>query len=415
MNSSQENSTAPLRNIKVLDFSTFLAGPFCTQILADLGADVIKVEGPHGDSSRSIPPHFVADDSLYYLSVNRNKRSIVIDLKNPAGHDLALTLIGKVDVVVENFGPGVGERLGLDAEEMRAKHPALVWSSITGFGKVGLRSDLPAYDLIVQALSGVMTITGHPGADPVRLGIPAGDLIAGLYSCIGILAGLLERGRDTGRQVDVAMFDALLATVSYLGAYALSSGAAPGRQGSRHESIPTYREFVAGDGVRLVVTANTERMWRDLCAVLGREDLTADPRFGSAAARLANKEALWPHLEEAFRSRTAEEWVQGCNDRDVPAALVQDVVEALGDARKDSRSMVLRIRGHSGHAYEVIGNPVKYLGEAGTPPVTAPRLGEHTRRILADLVGLDEDEIERLLTDRAVQSASDEDRHENGA
>ncbi|BBZ15460.1 CaiB/BaiF CoA transferase family protein [Mycobacterium branderi] len=404
MTATQNGNAGPLRGLRVLDFSTFLAGPFCTQVLGDLGAEIIKVESPHGDSSRSIPPHFIDGESVYYLSVNRNKKSVVIDLKTSAGRELALSLAGKVDVVVENFGPGARHRLGFDAEAICAAHPRLIWSSITGFGRDGKRAKLPAYDLIVQALSGVMMTTGEPGGPPVRLGIPAGDLVAGLYSCIGILAELADRDRSNGAHiVDVSMFDGLLSMLSYLGAYTLFTGAAPGPQGSAHASIPTYRSFVAGDGQRLVITANTERMWRELCKVLDCADLIEDPRYRSGPDRLTNSATLWPILEEAFRRRPATQWVELCNERDVPAAVVTDVPEALEDARSDSRSMIMRLQCPSGARAEVLGNPVKLAGQFHENSTYPPRLGEHTRQVLHDTLGLTDQELDQLLTEGAIK------------
>jgi CoA:oxalate CoA-transferase len=397
------SANGPLSGLTVVDFSTFLAGPFCTQLLGDLGADVIKVEPPPGDSSRAIPPHYVAGESLYYLGVNRNKRSVVIDLKNTAGHELALSLISRADVVVENFGPGVSARLGMDAETLCAAHPRLIWSSITGFGRVGDHTDLPAYDMIVQALSGVMMMTGEPGGQPVRLGIPAGDLVAGLYSSIGILAELAARKEPAGpRVIDVAMFDGLVSTLSYLGVYTLYTGDPPGPQGSAHASIPTYRSFLGGDGQRLVITANTERMWRGLCAVLEREELVDDERYRTADDRLGNATSLWPTLEAAFLQRPASEWVKRCIERGVPAALVTDVPEALEAARSDSRSMILELRNGSDDRVDVIGNPVKIVGRRVDEVTYPPRLGEHTDEVLRGTLNLTDQQIEELRAGGAV-------------
>jgi CoA:oxalate CoA-transferase len=268
----QERTTQPeeppLTGITVVDFTTFLSGPFCCQILGDLGARVIKVEPPAGDLTRSIPPHFVGPDSAYYLSTNRNKESVVIDLKNSAGRALARQLIEHGDVVVENYRPGVAARLGLDPRQLHEEHPQLIWASISGFGQTGPDRDRPAYDMIVQALSGAMSLTGEPGRPAVRLGLPVGDLVAGMYAALGIIAALFDRTRTgKGRLLDVAMLDSLLSMLSYQGVYTTVSGIAPQPQGARHDSIPTYRTFTGGDGREFAVTANTERMWRTLCSV----------------------------------------------------------------------------------------------------------------------------------------------------
>ncbi|MDB5819276.1 MAG: carnitine dehydratase [Rhizobacter sp.] len=286
--------TAPLAGYRVLDLTTFLSGPFCTQILADLGAEVVKLEAPEGDSSRAIPPHFVEGDSAYYLGINRNKQSLAVDMKNPDGLALVRKLIAEADVVVENYRPGVAMRIGLDIEALRKARPSLVWASISGFGQTGPWKDKPAYDMIVQALSGVMSLTGEPGRPAVRLGIPAGDMVAGMYAAIAINAALADRERHgEGRTIDVSMLDCQLAMLSYQSTYALVAGTTPHAQGARHDSIPTYRSFVARDGRELVVTANTERMWRGLCDGLGLGSLPPDPRFASGGKRLKNRHALW--------------------------------------------------------------------------------------------------------------------------
>ena len=275
----------PLAGLRVLDLTTFLSGPFCTHILADLGADVVKVESLDGDSSRHIPPFFVGPDSAYFLAANASKRSIAVNLKSPEGQAIAADLALRSDVLVENFRPGVSARLGLDPALLQARHPALVWASISGFGQTGPWRDRPAYDIIVQALSGVMSLTGMPDAPAMRLGIPAGDLVAGMYAAVAVLAALAERSR-TGRggRADISMLDGQLSMLSYQALYATVGGITPQPQGSRHDSIPTYRSFRGGDGRELVVAANTERMWAGLCDALGLARLVTDPRFATAAA-----------------------------------------------------------------------------------------------------------------------------------
>lgn len=393
----------PLTGLRVLDFTTFLSGPFATQILGDLGADVVKLEAPTGDLSRTIPPHFVGTDSAYYLGNNRNKRSIVVDLKSADGAALASKLVGCSDVVVENFRPGVAKELGLDPDRLRAAHPELVWASISGFGQHGPLHDRPAYDLIVQALSGVMSLTGEPGRASVRLGIPAGDLVAGLYAAIGVLAALTARDRR-GRTIDISMLDGQLAMLSYQAVYSLLSGHTPGPQGSRHDSIPTYRTFTASDGREVAVTANTERMWRSLCAALELDKLCDDTRFTTPAARLDHAAELWAHLEPAFAQRPAAEWVEQLGARGVPAALIKTVPEALADARAAGRGMILPLAGPRGEHLDVLGNPINF----GTPPVAPrfpPRLGEHTRAVLRDWLKMSDPEIDRLDLGGTVHAA----------
>src|SRR5690606_11980841 len=284
----------PLAGYLIIDLTTFLSGPFCTQILADLGAEVIKIESPSGDSSRHIPPHFVEGDSAYYLGINRNKRSVAVDMKQAEGVALVKDLIGKAHVVVDNFRPGVAAGMGLDIPKLMEEHPKRVWASISGFGQHGPLYDRPAYDMIVQALSGVMSLTGEEGRPAVRLGIPAGDMVAGMYASIAINAALAARERgEPGCHIDVSMLDCQLAMLSYQSTYALIAGITPQRQAARHDSIPTYRSFVGGDGRELVITANTERMWHGLCDALGLGELKSDARFSSSDKRLENREPLW--------------------------------------------------------------------------------------------------------------------------
>ena len=388
----------PLAGVRVLDLTQFLAGPFATQILGDLGAEVIKLEAPSGDWSRSLPPHFVGPDSAYYLSVNRNKKSVVADMKSADGLALVKRLAGASDIVMENFRPGVLDRLGLVYEELAAEHEGLIWCSISGFGQDGPDRDRPAYDMIVQALSGGMSMTGVPGEPAVRAGIPIGDLCAGMYGAIGVLAALEARRRTgKGRLVDVAMLDCQVAMLCYQAAYFLHSGSEPGRQGRGHASIPTYRSFDAGNDTELVITANTERMWRALCGVLGRAELADDPRFATNDDRYANRFELWPLLEAAFREKDADAWVPLLLEAGIPVGRVNTLEAALSNPQIVHRDMVLALTARDGRQVRVAGNPIKFADdeppEAGFPPL----LGENTRDVLADVLGLDEEEIAAAL------------------
>jgi CoA:oxalate CoA-transferase len=399
---AQQSRSGALRDIRVIDLTTFLSGPFCTQVLGDLGADVIKVESFEGDSSRAIPPHFVGDDSAYFLSVNRNKRSIAVDLKSPRGVELVRRLIAGADVVVENFRPGVCTRLGLDPDELRRENPRLVWASITGFGTDGPWRDRGAYDMIVQAASGVMSLTGEPDGSPVRLGVPAGDLFAGLYAAIGVLAALRDRDRaGTGATIDVSMFDAQLAMLSYQAAYALIGGVTPPPQGSRHDSIPTYRTFRAGDGHTVAITANTDSMWSAACKVLGVGELVDDPRFSDAGARLTNREALWAAWEAAFSTQPADAWVEQLNARGVPASAIKTVPEALADAEAAGRMMTLDLE-DGVHSARVVGNPIRISGSPGGEHRYPPALGGDADQILLEDAGLTSEEIQSLRADGVI-------------
>jgi CoA:oxalate CoA-transferase len=392
-----EKTSCPLAGYRILDLTTFLSGPFCTQILADLGAEVVKLEAPDGDSSRLIPPHFVGDDSAYFLGINRNKKSIVVDMKQADGLALTRRLILAADIVVENFRPGVAARIGLDIAALTAANPRLIWASISGFGQTGPWSDKPAYDMIVQALSGVMSLTGEPGRPAVRLGIPAGDMVAGMYAAIAVNAALADRERSgQGRVIDISMLDCQLAMLSYQSTYALVAGVTPQPQGARHDSIPTYRSFVAADGRELVVTANTERMWRGLCEGLGLPELVSDPRFANGAARLEHREALWPLLEAAFLKRDAADWIEPLAELGVPIALIKLVNEALDDARHAGREMVMPLTNEAGEMIEVVGNPIKFTGAGERPASYPPVLGAQAEQVLEDWLALDGAEVGKL-------------------
>jgi CoA:oxalate CoA-transferase len=394
---SKAQTDEVLAGVRVIDFTTFLSGPSCSQVLADLGAEVIKIEPLDGDSSRRMPPYFVGDDSAYFLGINRSKKSVAIDLKDPDGQALARDLISDADVVIENFRPGVSARLGLNAADICRAQPALVWAAISGFGQTGPWKDRPAYDMVVQALSGAMSLTGEPGRPAVRLGLPVGDIVAGLYAAIGIAAALARRAvTGRGGEIDVSMLDSLLALLSYQGVYTMVSGITPAPQGARHDSIPTYRSFTAKDGRELVITANTERMWQALCRTLDLPQLVDSPLFATAGDRLANREALWGMIEPAFLRRPAAEWVQLLEKDQVPAALIHNTSEAIADAEASGRNMILELR-TAEHAVRVMGNPIKFVGEPAAEPVYPPRLGEHTVEILSSLLRLDKDEIDGLL------------------
>jgi crotonobetainyl-CoA:carnitine CoA-transferase CaiB-like acyl-CoA transferase len=405
-NSDPRPTPGPLAGYRILDMTTFLSGPFCTQILADLGAEVVKLEAPSGDSSRAIPPYFVKEESAYYLGINRNKRSVAVDMKRPEGMALTRSLIDAADVVVENYRPGVLARMGLDIEALRKARPELIWASISGFGQHGPWRDQPAYDMIVQALSGVMSLTGEAGRPAVRLGIPAGDMVAGMYASIAINAALADRERSgQGRTIDISMLDCQLAMLSYQSTYALVAGITPQPQGARHDSIPTYRSFVAGDGRELVITANTDRMWKGLCVALDREALTGDPRFATGALRLTNREALWPLLEEAFLARAAADWIEPLQREGVPVALIKNVPEALYDARAAGRGMVASLRDEAGDSIEVVGNPIKFSGETESPATYPPRLGADANHVLRAWLDMAPGDIQALTDSGALTAA----------
>jgi len=387
-----------LADIRVLDLTQVLSGPFCTQMLADLGAEVIKVEGPNGDIARGMPPSFIGNDSTYYIAINRNKRSVVLDMKTAAGSAAVRHLALASDIVIENFRPGVCERLGLSADKLREEKPSLIWCSISGFGQDGPYRDKPAYDMIVQALSGGMSLTGERDGISVRAGIPIGDLAAGMYAATAILAALHRRdATGRGETIDISMLDCQAALLSYQASFYLASGQVPGRQGREHDSIAAYRTFKARDGIELVVAALTERMWGALCRVLGRPDLTEDPRFLTAHQRSANRNLLWPTLESLFLARDADQWRQALDGEGVPVAIVNTIDRVTADPQIKHRGMVIELANDDGRRAQVIGDPIFMQESRRTSHTFPPAAGEHTEIVLKELLGLSADEINALI------------------
>jgi crotonobetainyl-CoA:carnitine CoA-transferase CaiB-like acyl-CoA transferase len=399
----KEPTDRPLSGVRVLDLTQFLSGPYATQILADLGADIIKLEPPGGDPIRTVPPHFVGKDSVYFLCINRNKRAIAMDMKQDAGRALVKRLALASDIVMENFRPGVLERLGLSADAIREEKPALIWCSISGFGQDGPYRNKPAYDMIVQALSGGMSLTGEPGGPPVRAGIPLGDIAAGLYASVAVLAALNRRHQTgLGDTIDISMFDCQAAMLSYQAAYYLHSGVVPGPQGRGHESIPTYRSFEAKDGTHIVITANTERMWQGLARALGHEEWLSDPRFTTNKERLANKQALWPLLEESFRTRNADAWVTILEREEIPVGVVNTLDRVMKDPQIRHRNMVIDLQSGDGRKASVTGNPMKFKDTAPEAAVYPRALGADTAAVLKDMLDLPADEIAELIRSKAI-------------
>ncbi|HEY2134408.1 MAG TPA: CoA transferase [Xanthobacteraceae bacterium] len=399
-----DTSPPPLQGLLVLDLTQVLSGPYGTQVLGDLGAEVIKIESPQGDLARTMQPHFVGPDSVYFASLNRNKRSVVVDLKTPEGIDLVRRLAASCDVVVENNRPGVLARLGLRADELRRQNPKLIWCAITGFGQDGPYRDKPAYDMIVQALSGGMSLTGETGGRPVRAGIPIGDIAAGMYAVIAILAALNRRNATgQGETIDISMLDCQAAMLTYQAAYFLHAGQVPARQGSGHDSIPIYRSFAAGDGKDFVVCALTETNWQALCRVIGKPALADDPRFATNRDRYQNRAALWATLEADFKAKPATEWVALCEAESIPVAIVSSIDQVVADPQIRHRHMVTELDAPDGRHVQVMGNPIALVDTPPTEQRFPPRLGENTTEVLRDVMGLSAAEIDDLVRKGVVK------------
>jgi CoA:oxalate CoA-transferase len=376
-------SAGPLAGTFVVDLTRVLAGPFCTMLLADLGARVIKVELPgRGDDARRIGP-FVDGTSAYFLSLNRGKQSIALDLESEADRGIFERLLERADVLAENFRPGVLERLGYGWERLSQRHPRLVLASTSGFGQTGPYAARPAYDVVAQAMGGIMSLTGHPGTAPTRVGTSTGDITAGLFTAIGILSALAARERSgRGARVDVAMLDAQVATLENAIVRYLASGEVPGPLGSRHPSIAPFQALAAADG-HLVVAAGNDALFARLCRAVGRPELAAAAEFASNEARTRNADELARRLEAALAGRTRDEWLETLRAAGIPCGPVNDVAQVVADPQIAARNMLVAVEGSR---LRVAGNPVK-LSEFPDPPSrgAAPELDADRERILAEL------------------------------
>ena len=400
---SKNITQKPLAGLKVLDMTQFLSGPFGSMVLGDLGAEVIKIEPRTGELSRAIPPHFVAEDSVYYLSVNRNKKNMVVDLKKQEGIEVIKNLVTSCDIVIENFRPGVLERLGISHNKLSELKPSIIWCSVTGFGQDGPWRDWPAYDMMIQALSGGMSLTGPTEGPSVRAGIPLGDISAGLYGVIGILAALHERNlTGKGKFIDIAMMDCQVAMLSYQAAYYLHSGQVPGRQGTGHDSFPTYGTFPTKDGKSIVVTANTEKMWKEMANCLGLSSLITDPRFITNKERLSNRAEIEPLLQQAFLARNAQEWMDDFLALGIPAGVVNTLDITLNSPQIQHRQMVVELQDEMGQSVKVVASPIKFNEELSTRNDYPARLGQHTDFVLKDILGYTDEQIASLNESGAV-------------
>lgn len=394
-----------LSGVVVLDLTRFLAGPFAGMILADLGATVLKVEPLTGDTTRFQAPYFFEGDSAYFLVINRNKKSISLDIRSPQGREILDRLIAKSDIILDNLRAPQRESLRLSYEHLEKVNPRIVSCSLTGFGSDGPYSDRPAYDIIVEALGGIMSLTGPEGGPSVRAGVPIGDITAGLYAVIGVLAGLAYRSRTgKGRHLDISMLDSQVSLLSYLAEYFFIGDLVATHQGRAHVSIPTYNTFTTKDDREIVVAANTQEMWRSLCGVLGRPELPSDPRFTANKDRLAHREELLAILRAEFARRECDEVFNALIEHQVPAAPINTIEEALTDPQVRHRDMVVSVKHRSGQEFLTLGTPVKAEGARGEEFSSPPALGEDTAGILDDL-GYSGEELAEFVAAGVVRLA----------
>jgi formyl-CoA transferase len=389
-----------LQGLRVLDQTQVMAGPFCAMLLADMGADVIKIEPPGGETTRAMDLELPPGVSAPFLAVNRNKRDLVIDLKQAAGVALLERLVESADILIENYRPGVARRLGVDYGRLSAVNPRLIYCSISGFGQTGPYAERGGYDLIAQGMSGIMSATGSEGGAPVKVGVPVTDLGAGLFAVFGILCALRARHRTgRGQFVDTSLFEAGLALSAWEAAEYWYTGQVPRGLGTAHRLNAPYQAFRASDGFFNVGAAN-DNLFPRFCALLRLPELVNDPRFASVAQRLANRAALERLIEAVTIREPRATWLARCEAAGVPAGPINSIPEALADPHARARGMVDELRHPEAGPVKSLGNPVKMSATPPTLRTAAPRLGEHTDAILGEL-GLDPDAI-AILRDKGV-------------
>ena len=393
----------PLQNIRVLDLSRVLAGPYCTMVLGDLGAEVIKVEPPEGDETRGWGPPFAGGESAYYLCVNRNKRGRVVTLKTEDGRNILRELALKSDVLVENFRPGTLKKFGLDYETLHGLNPRLVFCSISGFGQTGPLRDMPGYDFMIQAMGGIMSITGEPEGEPMKVGVAVADLFAGQNAVIAILAALQARTiTGEGQFIDIALFDSQLGWLANVASNFLISGRNPKRYGNAHANIVPYQSFRAKDGW-LVVAVGNDKQFEAFCAVIEKLELASDARFMTNQARVENREALVFILKPVFLEKSVDEWLSLIGDK-FPCGPINNFEQVFAMPHVEEREMLVQMKHPTIGALPLVGSPLKMGGTPISYRLPPPLMGEHTNSILKDLLGYSEEFTKGLAEKECVKS-----------
>ena len=387
---------APLKGIRVLDLTRVLAGPFCAMLLGDMGAEVIKVEEPgKGDDTRGWPP-FAGGESTYFMSVNRNKKSITLNLKAPEGREILKKLAKKSDVLLENFRTGTMEKLGLGYATLSKINPRLVYCAISGFGESGPESHRGGYDLIVQAESGVMDLTGFPDGPPVKVGNSIADLVAGMSGAHGVTLALLARHKTRrGQKVEIAMLDVMASLLTYQAGMYLNAGRTPARRGNEHPSIVPYEVFKAADGYLALGVANNS-LWERCCAALERSDLAKDPRYATEAARAENRGTLVPLLNQVLAARSSEDWMKRLEAVGVPAGRIRTVPEVCENEHLHARGMLVSLPHAKAGTVKMMGVPIRLHATPGKARTAAPVLGRDTDAVLTRVLGLRRADVQRL-------------------
>ncbi|MBT7732360.1 MAG: CoA transferase [Rhodospirillaceae bacterium] len=406
------NTQLPLAGVRIFDLTRILAGPTCTQLLGDLGADVIKVEKPGvGDDTRTWGPPYVKDaagentnESAYYLSANRNKRSVTIDLQTPKGIALAKKLIAKSDILIENFKVGGLSKLGLGYEDLKTEFPRLVYCSVTGFGQTGPYAPRAGYDFLAQGLGGIMSITGAPDGEPMKVGVGIADVMTGMYASTAILAALRHRdATGEGQHIDTCLLDTQVSWLINEGTNYLVSGQIPVKLGNEHPNIVPYKVFATSNG-HVILAVGNDRQFHDWCTVANAGELKSDPRYASNPLRIANRETLYDIMPDFMKRKTTEEWLAELGELKVPCSPVNNIDQVFEDPHVKFRGMRIEMDHPTAGSGKVplIGNPVKM---SGTPPqyrLAPPTLGQHSDEVLKELLGFDEKQIQELKNEKTI-------------
>lgn len=396
--------TGSLGDVTVLDLTHFLAGPYCSMLLADMGANVIKIEEPtEGDPTRRVPPGLVNGETPYTLTISRNKRSLTLNLKSEAGRRIFYRLVEKADVVLDNFRPGVTHRLGIDHETLREINPRIICCSLTAFGHTGPYRHKPGYEHVIQAMGGAMSVTGEPGGPPVKSGISFIDFSTGAFGAFAVACALNAR-RLTGRgqHVDVSLFDVQVSMLAYHVSNYFCLGVIPGQEaGSSHPYYVPFQEFRTADGY-IILVAITDRFFKSLCQVLGRPEMAEDPRFFGAQNRFDNRHVLLPMIQETLLGKATEEWIALLDEAGIPAGPVNNIAQALADPQVAARNMVVSVDHPTCGPVKIAGNPIKMTGTPAEQFRASPLLGQHTAEVLEEMLGYTGEQVEALRSDGVV-------------
>ncbi|MFH2070165.1 MAG: CoA transferase [Elusimicrobiota bacterium] len=394
----------PLDGIKVLDLTRVLAGPFCTMILGDFGAEIIKIENPDGgDDTRSFGPPFVEGESAYFLSINRNKKSVTVNLKEQKGREIVYQLAAKSDVVIENFRPGTAEKLGLGYEQLTRLNEKIVYCSISGFGQTGPEKFRPGYDLVVQGMGGIMDLTGDPNQPPMKVGISQADLLSGIYAVQGILLALLAREKTgKGQKIDVSMLDGQVSLLTFQAGIYFTTGKTPKRKGNQHPTICPYETFETSDGYINIAIGN-DKLWIQFCTLLNKispdlfpANISSDPKFATNPERVKNRNELFPIINKIISQKTTDAWLKIFDEKGIPAGPILSLDRVLNHPQVKAREMVIEIPHPKIGKVKLTGIPVKLSETAGAIRTPPPLLGEHTEDVLKNILGYDEGTIQFL-------------------